>query len=363
MKKYQRGHEIVRDDVARAVSAWLSGESGRKNGHRIVEEYGSVDALIDEILWEIVMRTLTFVPIRRYFSRERSNGKVRLIGIESVKQQVCDYLVVMLLDPLYEARVGFYQVASVKGKGQRLCRGALRRWVREGGYHVKLDVRKCYPSCSHEVVMRMYEKYCGSADVLYVIERLLATYTEGGLEIGSYFSLRTMQLVLSFGYHHVESLHKERRGRRKALVTHQIWHMDDILLMSNDKRDLKMAVRSLERYLGDEWGLSLKPWKVAKTSDGEPLDLGGWVVREERCTIRSGTFLRGTRAFRDFDRCPSPEHARRCSSYWGWFIHADADKVMEARHMSATFAHASKVISRQARLEASDGSHDECDTA
>jgi hypothetical protein len=220
--------------------------------------------------------------------------------------------------------------------------------VREGGYHVKLDVRKCYPSTRKDVAMAVYTKYVGSEDVLYVISAILGTYGRG-LEIGSLFSLRTMQLVLSFGYHHVESLHKERRGRSVRLVAHQIWHMDDVLLTGASKRDLKMAVRSLERYLSSEFGLSLKPWKVARTCDAEPLDLDGWVVRERRSTIRGGTFLRGMRSFRDFERRPTVGRARRCTAYWGWFVNGDNGGVMFRNHMGSTFAHARSLVSRAER--------------
>lgn len=362
-KTYLRHHVITEADVLNAYLAWCGGESGRKNQHRVRDEHGDAGALVSEIHREIRDRSLSFRPIHRYRRREPTNGKVRIIGVESVKQQVCDYLVVTLLEPLYKAKVGFYQVASVEGKGQRLCRVALKRWAHGIKYHVKADVAKCYPSTSHRVVKDMYARLVGSDDVLYVIGALLATYDMGGLEIGSYFSLKTMQLVLSYGYHHVEGLRKVRRGVSVPLVRHQIWHMDDVLLMGTDKRDLKMAVRSLERYLWREFGIRLKPWKVARTGRREPLDLGGWVVREYRsrmdrisATLRSGTFLRGMRAFGRFRRCPSPAHARRCASYWGWLGHGDSCRLVRRRGLGSTFAHARSVTSRADRLEGANAS-------
>lgn len=369
-KTYLRHYEIHLCDVSEAYVAWSHGESGKKNAYRVIDEYGSAEALIVEIYSEIKCRKLKLRPIYRYVRIEPTNGKARIIGVESVKQQICDYLVIILLDPLYKARVGFYQVATVEGKGQKLCRVALKRWVRGARYHVKADFRKCYPSAKHEVVMGMYRKLVGSADVLYVIETLISTYTDGGLEIGSYFSLKTMQLMLSYGYHHIESLHKIRRGKQVALVKHQIWHLDDLLLIGTDKRGLKMAARSLERYMRKEFGLQLKPWKVSKTSKREPLDIGGWVVREYRnradrfrATIRSGTFLRGSRAFRRFKRCPSPANARRCTSYWGWIKHSDATTLIRTNRMGATFAHARSVASRADRLEARNETNDLRDAA
>lgn len=349
LKSYRVG-PLDRDAIARGYDEWRSGQSGKKNAYRVREEYGSADALIDEIAGEIEGKTLSFRPIHRYRRVEPTNGKLRVIGVESVKQQVVDHALCLALAPLIDAKTGFYQTASVKGKGQRLCRGALRRWVHGNAYHVKLDVRQCYPSTSHDVVMGILRKYVRGDDALYVAQALLDTY-DGGLEIGSYFALRMMQLVLSFAYHHVEGLGKARRGKWAPLVDHQIWHMDDALLLASDKRNLRMAVRSLERYLKREFGLTLKPWKIARTGDAEPLDLGGWVVRDGRCTLRAGVFLRARRAFRRFGRHPSPQNARRCSAYWGWLKAACCEGARSKYGIDRLMAYARKVIARQDRLD------------
>lgn len=349
MKSYRVG-PLDESAVMDGYRSWLSKPSGKKNEWRVEKEYGSADALVREIVTEVRERRLSFRPIHRYMHYEASARKYRTIGVESVKQQVVDHAVCVALEPLIDAKVGFYQVAAVKGKGQRLCRGAVRRWSREKGYYVKLDVRKCYPSTRHDVVMRILKKYVrDGADVLYAAQALMETYGEG-LEIGSYFSLRMMLLVLSFAYHHVEGLRKERRGKSAPLVSHQIWHLDDCLMASRDKRDLKMAVRSLVRYMADELGLSIKPWKVARISKAERLDIGGWKGLNGVCTLRSETFLRATRSFSRFKRHPSLALARKCSSYWGWLVHGSCDGAVRKRGIGPTFAHARSVVSRHERL-------------
>ena len=362
MKSYCKGLTIDRDLVRSAYDAWLTKPSGRKNGWRVADEYGSADGLIDEIVWEITMRTLEFRPIHRYLRREPTNGKERVIGVESVKQQVCDYVAIVAMEPLLKAKEGFYQTASSKGKGQRLCRGALRRWSKESRYHVKADVRQCYNTISCDVVMGVLRRYVRSSDVLYLCETLMATYDGGHLEIGSYFSMRMAALVLSFAYHHVEGLGKVRRGRWVSLVRHQIWHMDDFVLMGTSKRDLRVAMRSLVAFLRDGFGLELKGWKVARTSRVEPLDLGGWVVCEmggarkagsaathTRVRLRAGIFLRGTRSFARFGKRPSIALARRCASYWGWFKHGDCEGVRRERGIDRRMAHARSVVSHAER--------------
>jgi len=363
MKSYCKGLVISRELVRRAYETWLTKPSGKKNGWRVAKEYGSADALVDEILWEVTLRTLEFRPIKRYRHREPTNGKIRIIGVESVKQQVCDYVAILALEPLLKAKIGFYQAAAVEGKGQKLCRGALRRWSRGAVYHVKADVRKCYPSIKIDVVMALLRKYVKSADVLYVCECLLGTY-DGGLEIGSYFSLQMAQLILSFAYHHIEGLGRRRRGRWIPLVTHQVWHMDDFVLISTSKSYLRQAMKSAERYMRNVLGVTLKLWKLARTSRKEPLDLGGWIVRElprkdgtmrTRVTLRAGIFLRSTRAFARFTKRKSLARARRCASYWGWLRHADCNVVMTDRHIGKTFSRARRMVSAHDRMGARNG--------
>lgn len=345
MKSYCKGLRVDEALISRAYESWLKAPAGKKNEWRVADEHGSHKALISEIASEVSSRSLTLRQIKRYRHREPTNGKLRIIGVESVKQQVCDYVAIEALEGLLRAKVGFWQVSSVKGKGQLMAASAVSRWSQEGGYFVHIDVRKCYPSIKADVVMRILRRYVRSPDVLYVCETLLATYGDG-LEIGSYFSLRMAQLVLSFGYHAVEGMHKTRRGSSRQLVSHQIWYADDIYLFGNDKRDLRSAARQLQKLLLNEFGLHVKPWKICQISEQEPVDVVGFTVRPSRVTLRATLFLRASRAFRKYRREPTLRRARRVTSYGGWFEHTDSlgvamnngfDKVLRKarRHVSA----------------------------
>ena len=350
LRSYCKGLVMDRAHIAQAYALWEKARAGHKNAWRVPKEYGSADALIDELVAEIDGRCLKLRPIKRYEHIEPTNGKTRIIGVESVKQQVLDYAIVLALQPMLAAKIGHWQVAGVPGRGQCAARNAMRKWVQEGGYHVKLAIRQCYPSISHKVVRRMVRKYVRSTDVLYCVDAILDTYGEG-LEIGSYFSLQMAILVVSFGYHHLEGLGKKRRGKWVPLITHQVWHMDDGLILARDKRNLKVAIRSLERYMREEFGLEFKPWKVARTDDIEPLDMGGFVVREGRCTLRAPIFKRAKRAFARFRRLPSLRLAQRVCSYWGWITNTDSDGFILRNNLRKLFKVARSITSRAGKAE------------
>lgn len=351
MKTYCKGLVIGEAEVALAYRAWLDAPSGRRNSWRVAREHGSADALIREIADEIRGRRLSLRPIHRYVRREPTNGKERVIGVLSVKQQVLDYVIVTCLRPMLDAKVGHYQVSGVKGKGGRLAVRSVERWVRDGScaYFVKSDVRRCYPSMRTGMVRDLFARYVGSEDLMYCIDAVLATY-DGGLEIGSYFSQRAAAFVLSFAYHMVEGLHRERRGRSLPLVAHQIWQADDMVLFSRSKRDAWQAMRCLERYLGG-MGLELKPWKVCRVGEGEPVDICGAVMRPSHTEIRDRTFLRGRRAFRSFERRPTLENARRVCSYYGIFMGADCEGLMREERMYAIARRARRLISKHERRQ------------
>lgn len=346
MKTYCKGLRITEGIVREAYLEWAQSPAGKRNLFRVPREYGNAEALISEIASEIENRSLSFKPIVRSERWDDNARKHRVIGVSSVKQQVCDYIVIGCIEPLLNAKVGFYQVAGVKGKGAPLVKKALSRWAKEceGWYFVDCDIRKCYPSTSVDLVYRIYQRYVKSDDVMYVVRTILDTY-DGGMEIGSYFSLRTMAFILSFAYHKVESMHKVRRRKRKRLVEHQIWHVDDFILISQDKRDLKVAVRELSGYMERELGLHLKPWKISRIGEDEPMTMSLFVVRPSHVELRPRTFIKGRRAIRRFDRLGGIKRARRTASYVGMFSQADCFTFMSRERAHGIQSRASSLIS------------------
>lgn len=346
MKTYCKNLVVDEAFVAKAYDRWRHNEAGCKNAWRVDRDYGCADNLIAEIAREMNDGTLEFEPLKTYPRNE--DGKVRDIGIEPVKQQVCGYVVDLACEELWNARVGYWQI-SRPGFGQFRAAGSVQRWMVECEYHVHVDFQKCYDNVRCESVERILAKHVRCKAVVEAARAIMGSYPDGHLMIGSYFSLRMAQLVLSYGYHHVGSLGKVRRGKRRALVAHQCWYVDDVWLFSDDKRDLKQAVRSLERYMLSEFGLRLKPWKVCR-SRCEPADIAGVVVRRERITVRDKTFLRARRSLMRYRRKPRDIHlARRVLSYSGWLKHTDGLGFMARQRMFHATAMARRTVSREDR--------------
>ena len=78
----------------------------------------------------------------------------------------------MLQKEMFEAKIGEYQVASIKGRGQSYGKKHIKRWISsdpEGTkYCGKADVQKCYPSMPHDKLKALLHRDLRKSDMLHI---------------------------------------------------------------------------------------------------------------------------------------------------------------------------------------------------
>lgn len=325
---------------------------------RFLETHPDLDRLAERIADEI--REGRYLDTRiTYFNRvEPISGKHRVIGRESVRHQIYDHVAVMALQPLFDAKVGRWQTASIPNRGTIDARRAIKRWARERSskWFVKLDVRKCYPSIDRTTLKAMLTRDVGDPTLLRLVFHLIDRYQgDNGLNIGSHLSQWLANYYLSHAYHWIESpaMTIDRISRRtgeittRRLIAHQLWYMDDLLLIGSSKRDLKIAARRIVHHLQDTLKLDVHEEWNCKRLDLEPIDMVGYTFRPHgRVNIRSGVFLRARRTFNRARRRPMTERlARRCCSYYGYLRNSDSIQYRRRHRIDLTMRRATRYLS------------------
>lgn len=84
-----------------------------------------------ELFLEIKTRNIQLNPIKYQERVDPSSGKIREIGITSIKQQVYDYICVNALKPMLDAKIGYYQCSSIKNRGQKHAKKAIEKCIRQ----------------------------------------------------------------------------------------------------------------------------------------------------------------------------------------------------------------------------------------
>lgn len=363
MKTYCKHSRITEPEFVRdCIERFLKGKRSRRDVSDFLRRHHDLDLLSRQIADEIRRGEYSFVPIRYFRRVEPISGKIRIIGRESIRHQIYDYVCGPALMPLFRAKVGRWQTASIPGRGIADARRAIRKWVREPSskVFVKLDVRKCYPSISREVLKRLLTRDVGDKRLLDLTFHLIDQYKgDDGLNIGSYLSQWLANYYLSYAYHFCEQhLSKERVNRKtgeittRRLVTHLLFYMDDVLLVGRSKRDLTIAVKRIRAYLHDVLRLEIHPTWNVKHVGMEPIDMVGFTFYLDHTGVRAGIFLRARRSFRRYARNPSSLRlAYRCASYYGWLKNSDSIQYRRRHDVDQIVRHARNTIAAHNRKE------------
>ena len=134
-RKCKKTNIADREFIRKAVQKCFA-QKGRKAYSRWdVQELigwcdGNMEKLIDILHSEIVNRCVTLPPVRYAERYDRSNGKLRHITIEHIKQQLYDYIASEGLEDI-ASRIGHYQIACKPGQGPIFGANVIRTWMRE----------------------------------------------------------------------------------------------------------------------------------------------------------------------------------------------------------------------------------------
>lgn len=310
-----------------------------------------VDYMSKEIYKEIKERNIQLPPISYQMRKDDSNGKMREIGISSMKQQLYDYIAVDCCYKMFMAKYGTYQCASIKGRGQLYGKNAIEKWFRKNPkkskWIIQCDIRKYYPSVDKDVLKNLLQRDIANDDVLYIIFTLIDSYKEG-LCIGSYLSQHLANYLLSYAYHYLDEFcFKIRRGKRQNLVWKKLFYMDDIFLCGSSQKDVKKDFKMLKKYLNDELHLSVKDGYSLHNLDSFPTDIMGYKIGARNTTIRKRIFERADKLFRKYKDqriVMTEDDARAIISYYGYFKHSDAKNYIRKTKVTRTFNKAKDVV-------------------
>lgn len=383
MKRYCKNIDITnRDLIARATYKCLKGKYKRNDTLELLSDtsglkkneinniycrYGIngvkpfIEILIDTIRHELINKSISFYPIWYKDKADPSSHKIRHIGIQHVKQQIYDYIAIEGLKPLF-SYIGVHQYASIKERGCIKGIKTIKRWLRNKSlkYFAKLDIKKCYPSIQHDKLIAFLEKHIKNDMLMWLIRTLINTF-ESGLSIGSYLSQYLCNLYLAQIYHLIGHLHKVRKHKNGTtdnirLVYHELFYMDDILIMGVAAKDMHKAVKEIIKYcktlglkIKDSWFVKQMPF-ANKKQDKSFIDIMGFRIYRTHITIRKRVFKRIRRiSIRLYKKIKTHQkilesHARKIISYWGLLKNSNSQKVIHKYHISDIVKICKKVV-------------------
>lgn len=178
--------------------------------------------------------------------------KYRIISAAAFRDRVVHHALVNVIEPIYERCFIFDSYATRKGKGVHAARAKAQVFVRKYRWFYKMDIAQYFSSIDHHILIRQIEEKIKDKPLTELIVRIIrhASADGKGLPIGNLTSQFFANVYLDMLDHYL----KDKLGIKGYLR-----YMDDFVIFSHDKQELKALEKQIIVFLENKLGLQLNP--------------------------------------------------------------------------------------------------------
>lgn len=252
--------------------------------------------------------------------RDGANRKERTIfKPHFYPDQVIHWALILQIESLLMRGMYEFCCASVKNRGIMRGMNYLKRILVQDRkytkYCLKLDVKHFYPSINKDTLKNKFRKIIKDKDTLWLIDSIIDSSKEG-VPIGNY----TSQWFANFYLQDLDHFIKE-----ELHIKYYIRYMDDMVLFSNNKKELRKVKYAIDEFLVKESLIIKENWQLFKT-DSRPIDFLGYRFYRGYTTLRRSNFLRIKRRAKRISKKEKLNYhdAAAMLSYSGWLKHCDS---------------------------------------
>ena len=164
--------------------------------------------------------------------------------------RIVHHAIMNVLEPIWVKTFTYNTYSCIKKRGIEGCARQVDKIIREFEgkplYCLKIDIKKYYPSISHNVMKRLIRRKIKDADLLWLLDEIIDSAQ--GLPIGNYLSQYLANLFLCYFMHRVNEVLKLDAAE----------YADDITFFSSSKEQLREAFKEIRKMIEDELKLKIK---------------------------------------------------------------------------------------------------------
>ena len=253
--------------------------------------------------------------------------KERIIMALPFFDRVIQHMIVNIIEPIFEKRFIFHSYACRKGKGAHEASDTLSKWLYELEvvqgkkiYAIKGDIHHYFQSIDHAVLKTEIRKVIKDAGVLALLDRIIdhnGNMPDGvGIPVGNL----TSQLFANIYLDALDQFIKHELG-----VEAYIRYMDDFVILSPDKEQLRNWLARIEHFLREELKLEFNP-KTTILAAKNGIDFVGYKHRATHRKVRKDSIKRIKRTIKKCEsgKITKEQLQKSIQSWTGHAGHADS---------------------------------------
>lgn len=270
---------------------------------------------------------LTYEPSAYHYFKVYE-PKERQIMALPFYDRVIQHAINNVLEPIFNERFIFHSYACRKDKGMHAASDTLQEWLYEWQkfhpdeplYAIKADVHHYFQSIDHAILKAEIRKVIKDAGALVLADRIIDHNGQMPAGTGIPVGNLTSQLFANLYLNKLDQYIKHTLGAK-----HYMRYMDDFLILSPDKEQLRRWLADIERFLREELRLELNP-KTAILAAKNGIDFVGYKHRVTHRKVRPDSIKRIKKTIKKYQRGEiTKEQLQRSMASWtGHAGHADS---------------------------------------
>jgi len=205
---------------------------------------GNIQTLVNEL------RDKTYVPMPvKRVEISKGNGKVRKLGIPTIRDRVVQQALLNILQPIYEEdfHPSSYGYRPGKSSHQAISKATMFIRKYELEHVVDMDLSKCFDTLNHDLIIQFMRKRVTDGSILKLIDKFLKSGVMIGTELGKTTIGSPQGGVISplLANIYLNEFDHFMKGRNYRIVR----YADDILILCESERSAKHAFEVATTYL------------------------------------------------------------------------------------------------------------------
>ena len=215
-----------------------------------VEKEG-VEKLLTEIQQEL--KSGTYLPMRnRIKPISKGNGKIRKLGIPTIKDRTVQGAIKLILEPVFEAD---FQPGSFGYRPKRTAHQAIERVsnaiVQEKTRVIDIDLKSYFDTIRHDILLSKIAERIRDDKVLHLMKLILKANGKKGVPQGSVISPLLSNIYLNELDKMLEKANDVTREGKYTHITYARW-ADDLIILVDGYRRWDWLYHGIQRRIREE---------------------------------------------------------------------------------------------------------------
>ena len=238
--------------------------------------------------------------------------------------RITHHAIMNVMEPIWTKIFTRDTYSCIKGRGihalVKKLQSDLRKDPNGTMYCAKMDIRKFYPSINHEILKSIVKKKIKDKSLLKLLFEIIDS--ADGVPIGNYLSQFFANLYMAYFDHWVKEELKVRYYYRYA---------DDIVLLSDDKNQLRNWVLAIKVYLTNVLELKLKDNYQIYPVESRGIDFVGYVCYHDHTLLRKSIKLKLLGLVKAYSNnlISKQKLQLKMASYFGWLKYCDSKNLLK----------------------------------